>query len=750
MDTHGGTGRWRDSLLTRSGARLLLSMWLAAAGSQALAIGCPATLAGGPGCGVEPVGSHSPPAGDARFVANPVDVMTGDKIERRLDWRAFGSRLSFERHYRSSQGDTNRGLGGGWRHGLDLSLMRLPDGAGLRLVQGDGRAIDFLALPQDDRVWTSDRDGRVELGTGAYIWQVPDGRRIRFTGVRPVRIDWPDGDRLTMEWEQNRLIGMTDTHGRRIELHWTPGRRSPLSDYLPVEETAQPGHLDSVSLPDGTRLTYRYDNLHRLRTVYRDETLLERIDYDEEHPGAMSAMHDREGSRRWLYDPDARVRRFIADDGRTLDFTYRDLPAEGTAQRGETVMTRADGMHVDHRWRIDAKGRGTLDRVIEYPCSACTGEPRDITPPSAPPDPPRDTVLDGVRVTRFEPDRARVRIEALDAEYELRFDRRAAVRSIGPIAGEPPPVTDARQRRLLDRVRRDLDASTFVDDTGLVHRSKSSTTSVCPLAIVRSCEELNHDIEMARLSKCAYETGPCPYAGEWEALDASHFGLAPADLRNRYLNAVAYRHAGTGEIVMAFRGTATRTDVATDLNQFEGRPTEAYRQARELALILREGGHDVTYTGHSLGAGLATLAALTGREQAYGFNSASLVEATAQRHGLDLADADRFVTHLLVPGEAVTVLQETPMRDPSTFGLDNDYDRVTPDWETHPAPGRRDVLADPSREDIQRAREALPGLVRGLLPASGEESSVRHMMDLVISSLHATLVARCSHSPPIP
>lgn len=498
-------------------------------------------------------------------------------------------------------------------------------------------------------------------------------------------------------------------------------------DYQPVEERSQPGHLDSVSLPDGTRLHYRYDHLHRLRTVYQYERLLERIDYDETHYAAMTALHDAQGSRRWRYDERARVDRFTAEDGRTLRFSYLDLPAELHRQRGETVVTRADGLHVAHRWQIDAAKRITLIRVIEHPCTVCAGQPRDITPPPSPRGPRRgptsDTVLDGIRVTHLQIARARVRIDVLDAEYELLFDRRAKVRAIGPIGGAAPVTLDAAEHRVLDAVRRDLDASGSVDKNGLVHRAKSDTTSVRPLAIVRSCDELSHDIEMARLSMCAYSVGPCEHLGGWEPLGAEYFGLSPEYLNNKYLNVAAYRHPATGEVVMAFRGTVTRTDVLTDLNQFEGRPTKAYRQARDLALALQQRGHEVTYTGHSLGGGLATLAALASGEQAYGSNSASLVDATAQRHGLDLADADRLVTLLLVPGEAITRLQEVPMRNSSGFGRDDDYDRVIPDWETHPAPGRRDVLAEPSREDIERARDELPWLASRLLPAGNRRSA---------------------------
>ena len=57
-----------------------------------------------------------------------------------------------------------------------------------------------------------------------------------------------------LPWQDDRLTGITDRHGHRITLRWTPGPRPLLSDYEVVDQTTLPGHLDTVTLPDGTRL----------------------------------------------------------------------------------------------------------------------------------------------------------------------------------------------------------------------------------------------------------------------------------------------------------------------------------------------------------------------------------------------------------------------------------------------------------------------------------------------------------------
>ena len=231
----------------------------------------------------------------------------------------------------------------------------------------------------------------------------------------------------------------------------------------------------------------------------------------------------------------------------------------------------------------------------------------------------------------------------------------------------------------------------------------------------------------------------------WTQVAPSSLVQDPTLFARDNFRAVAYRNNITGELVVAFRGTQEIGDLVADMNQFDGHDSRTYRDAIALAsaLALENPNDDITFTGHSLGGGLATAAALQTGEQAVGFNSAALTEDSADLYGLDLNDANTQVTHLLVPGEAVTALQETAMpAPPDPFPMDPDNPPDRP-WVTHPAPGMRHVLDPPDQSVINQAVAGFPMAVNLLLPRDAEESIAAHLMVSVMSSLHNTYNARC-------
>jgi len=254
---------------------------------------------------------------------------------------------------------------------------------------------------------------------------------------------------------------------------------------------------------------------------------------------------------------------------------------------------------------------------------------------------------------------------------------------------------------------------------------------------------LERDLELAEISICAYQRNACSVES-WEQLSSEDLGLSPSHFESDNFRATAYRNIQTGEVVVGFRGTQSLGDIGADMAQFDGHHSNTYQSAVDLATALQRQGIDVTYTGHSLGGGLATAAALQGGDQAVGFNSAALTVESADRYGLDISMADRLVTHLLVPGEIVTSIQETPMRSPLGSGPHNDYGPNMLPWETHPAPGRRDVLDPPHQSVVDFVISTMPSGMRLLLSSDGETAAALHMMVSVMASLRATKQARCS------
>lgn len=173
---------------------------------------------------------------------------------------------------------------------------------------------------------------------------------------------------------------------------------------------------------------------------------------------------------------------------------------------------------------------------------------------------------------------------------------------------------------------------------------------------------------LARLADDVYLATPAPPAGFRVATDAElmRIGVPPtllATQANGY-RARAYV-TGTGDtaqVVIAFRGTQGRGDWATNARQALGLNTGHYERALRVGqLVARSGAANVTFTGHSLGGGLASAAALAGGHPAVTFNAAGLSGATVGqantiRGGAGRAAPDIRAYH--VRGEVLSALQD--------------------------------------------------------------------------------------------
>ena len=116
-------------------------------------------------------------------------------------------------------------------------------------------------------------------------------------------------------------------------------------------------------------------------------------------------------------------------------------------------------------------------------------------------------------------------------------------------------------------------------------------------------------------------------------------------------------------MVLTFRGTDDGGDAVDDVLQGIGVTTDQYKKANDLAKILNKNfpNKHITVTGHSLGGGLAALAALQLGTDAITFNAAGLHPDVANDAGLNIpyANAKDNITNVTVDGEALTTLQES-------------------------------------------------------------------------------------------
>jgi hypothetical protein len=134
--------------------------------------------------------------------------------------------------------------------------------------------------------------------------------------------------------------------------------------------------------------------------------------------------------------------------------------------------------------------------------------------------------------------------------------------------------------------------------------------------------------------------------------------------------AIKYQDYITGEdqYVLAFGGTNDKWDWGNNFAQGWGLLPDQYNEAIDLGIKFKKDvsmkGHLVV-TGHSLGGGLASAAALAGGFPADTFNAAWLHTATRARLGPD--GNGGAISAYCVDYDILTALQET-------FGLNVDFD----------------------------------------------------------------------------
>jgi hypothetical protein len=164
--------------------------------------------------------------------------------------------------------------------------------------------------------------------------------------------------------------------------------------------------------------------------------------------------------------------------------------------------------------------------------------------------------------------------------------------------------------------------------------------------------------------------------------------------------ASAYRNNDSGEIVIAFRGTETRSvsaisDIGTDIDaRFSpsSGPPPQYVAASELTRIAsNKWGKDIALTGHSLGGGLASYAGETqGISKVYTFNAA--------RNPLSTQGDNANQINIVVPGELIG----DAVTDSTVFG-------------TQSLPGRTYNLNTTDDQTGLFGGHAMRGIIGGLI-----------------------------------
>lgn len=210
-----------------------------------------------------------PKNGDA-CEGNPIDVATGNKFQRELDYLGSGYvPLVFERHY-NSNGSSDSSLGSNWRHNYSRRVER----------------IDLTSVASIARVYRP--DGRIlTFDNMSGGWKAQPDIAARLT-----RTSSPDGWSYT---DENDTIETYDDTGRLLSIATRAGAITTLSYDVA-------GLLTTVSDPHGRQLSFQYDVSARISVL----TI----------PGGGTYQYgyDAAGNLSTVTDPDLKVRTYLYNE----------------------------------------------------------------------------------------------------------------------------------------------------------------------------------------------------------------------------------------------------------------------------------------------------------------------------------------------------------------------------------------------------------------------------------------------------
>lgn len=204
------------------------------------------------------------------------------------------------------------------------------------------------------------------------------------------------------------------------------------------------------------------------------------------------------------------------------------------------------------------------------------------------------------------------------------------------------------------------------------------------------------DYSLALLAKDVYAPVTGSIAGFTRLNDAALLsaGIDPASLSDSASGFQAGIYSDNQQYVLSFAGTNDMRDWLSNIRQATGYEDMQYNQSVALAKTAKMAfGDAMVITGHSLGGGLATTAALASGTFAVTFNAAGVSDHTLNRLGLDPAQARQSaesggVRRYSEQYDLLTETQESTSLIPDAIGhkitlANNDKLSGISDWLPH-------------------------------------------------------------------
>ncbi|MEE9322518.1 MAG: RHS repeat-associated core domain-containing protein [Granulosicoccus sp.] len=158
-----------------------------------------------------------------------------------------------------------------------------------------------------------------------------------------------------------------------LRFHWTAGLRG-LSNYAAGEFQTLNGHLESITLPDGNKVIYRYDaQLNPIQVLHSDATSTRYHYEDESYPNHLGGITERTGVRAstWRYNASGLAASSAHANGvEQLSLAY--VQPAGASGRGYTRVINSLGQSSLYSWQRDEqKGSTLLLSSGGASCSTC-------------------------------------------------------------------------------------------------------------------------------------------------------------------------------------------------------------------------------------------------------------------------------------------------------------------------------------------------------------------------------------------
>ncbi len=287
-----------------------------------------------------------------RGIANPINVITGNKYQQEVDFGSLPGELGlgFVRHYNSRNRQDGK-AGFGWRHNYMAELTPPANQTDtIRLTQGDGRKLIFHNNDRNQYKAQLPSDGTLQVIRQEYHWHWHNGRILIFNKKGQLtRIKSSSGVKVSLLYDANKLWRVIDPQGRILSLSYY-----------------KHGRIKNIVDPEQGTIRYHYDSAgNAVKVTYPDDTTRQYHYEDPNDKHNLTGLTDERGIRLATWDYDEKDRAILSTHADGVNKVTLDFSTEG-----QTKVTDSQGKRSIYYTEI-RNGTPLVTRIDGPGCSSC-------------------------------------------------------------------------------------------------------------------------------------------------------------------------------------------------------------------------------------------------------------------------------------------------------------------------------------------------------------------------------------------